>query len=653
MYEYLQDNEFLYKLDNIKLKTIYIKVQILDFATEAPLQEVQGIAVSGSITVNGSATVRRTLNLSFSVDETYNDITNAENLLSLKTKVKVYVGLKNPLKSYANYGDIIWFKQGLFVCSNVQFTRSSNGYTIAIQGRDKMSLLDGSMGGTLPASTTFHEKYTYDKDNNITITYPTIRQIIQEAVEHIGGQPADKIIISDLDEEVKMLVRFMGDSPIWFAEDYSSFVIADNPPSGFEKHSYSYGEDVGYIMTDFTYPSDLVLNAGDTVASLLTKIKDTLGNYEFFFDLDGNFVFQEIKNYLNNSYTPIVNLAEESYVKNFSDSKYVFSLTGGNTVVSFQRSPKCSDVKNDFIVWGARNTTSDSQIAIRYHLAVDVKPQIDLASKYMWAIMATDDELGDFVLRYEYTDSNVRPSGDLVELIGKPSQEWREELYRQALEKSLSGTTDVYVDEELLAEWRKLYDTTNEDWKKDWEALFTESWTGWNPAVYTSPSTLDYWLDYIDSTDALTQFSINVIGRRTKAVNDSDVKSIYNMEVPDIVFIENPESQEDLSALLAKYDSIGQKYCLLQKNQVSYFQTSTTPKSAYDEIRSLVYQYLTYNSTITINCQPKYYLQPNQMIYIEDKKSGIIGDFIITQFTIPLTYSGTMSLVATEALTRV
>jgi hypothetical protein len=36
----------------------------------------------------------------------------------------------------------------------------------------------------------------------------------------------------------------------------------------------------------------LIANAGETVVSILEKIKNILGNYEYFYDIDGNFVFQ-------------------------------------------------------------------------------------------------------------------------------------------------------------------------------------------------------------------------------------------------------------------------------------------------------------------------------------------------------------------------
>jgi len=55
--------------------------------------------------------------------------------------------------------------------------------------------------------------------------------------------------------------------------------------------TYESGQDVGYIYTDFVYPDELIGDAGNTVCNILDKIKNTLGNYEYFYDLDGNFVF--------------------------------------------------------------------------------------------------------------------------------------------------------------------------------------------------------------------------------------------------------------------------------------------------------------------------------------------------------------------------
>jgi len=48
---------------------------------------------------------------------------------------------------------------------------------------------------------------------------------------------------------------------------------------------------MGYKGVELTFPGDLIANVGETVVSVLDKIKNILGNFEYFYDLDGNFVF--------------------------------------------------------------------------------------------------------------------------------------------------------------------------------------------------------------------------------------------------------------------------------------------------------------------------------------------------------------------------
>jgi hypothetical protein len=46
------------------------------------------------------------------------------------------------------------------------------------------------------------------------------------------------------------------------------------------------------METPMTYPGELVKKAGETVTSLLDSIISTLGNiYEYFYDVDGRFIF--------------------------------------------------------------------------------------------------------------------------------------------------------------------------------------------------------------------------------------------------------------------------------------------------------------------------------------------------------------------------
>lgn len=634
MFEYLNDMEFLKALDKLNLRTHYAKIILLSF-NEKPIKEIQGTITSGSLSVNGSSAVRRTITLSMLANPENSNIENIDNEISINKKVKIQIGLKNSLKSYAHYGDIIWFPQGVFILSQVTISRSTSGWNISINGKDKMCLLDGTVGGRFPASITFHERLIELDNGDIEIEKPTIYQIIYEAVNHWGGEAIENIIISDLDEKVKMLVRYMGDTPIYFSNNYESmsFTQSDDFP-----HMYSYGQDAGYQETDFTYPGELVLNAGDTVVTLLDKIKGVLSNYEYFYDVDGHFVFQQIKNYLNTG-SPLTELEVEDYVRNYNNTKFLYSLTELDTTTAITRSPKYDNVKNDFYVWGSRKTTTDVEIAIRYHLAIDAKPDIELAGKYMWQI--SDEESG-LIVRYDFNDisSGYAVNGYKATLISIPCDEWREELYRHALDAQVTNSVyNNYYDSELIAEWRGIYDPMNQNWNAT---------NHWNPDVFENPGKINFWLDFIDTGSEIGKYSINQIGRRTKVVNNKDIKSVYNSEVPDIVFLEGLNQD-----LMTEYRNIGQRYFILTRQNYDMFSISTTGASCFDKIREMMYQNLCYNTTISITCLPKYYMEPNNVIYIEDKDSGISGNYQITQFSVPLTYNGTMSITATEVLTRV
>ena len=636
MFEYINDMDFLTALDKLRIKSHYAKIVLLSF-DEKPIREIQGNITGGNLSVNGSSSVRRTINLTMLADETNSDLENIDNEISINKKVRVYVGYKNPLKSYAQYGDIIWFKCGMYVLSSANISRSTSGWTISISGKDKMCLLDGTVGGTFPASVTFHESYIYDNDGNLTIVNPTIFQIIYEAVNHWGGEAMENIIISDLEETVRLLVKYIGGKPIYFNNDYTSFDFT--PSADFpESNMVSYGEDAGYRLVDFTYPGELILDAGDTVTDLLDKITTVLGNYEYFYDLDGRFVFQEIKNYLNTG-SPLDELSEEDYTKSYNNAKFMYSLTDLDTTTAITRNPNFDNIKNDFYVWGKRITSNDVEVDIRYHLAIDTKPDIEMAGQYMWAVR--DSETG-LLIRYDFNQisSDYTVAGYEVELVGIPCDEWREELYRRAMNAQVTNSVyDNYYDSELIAEWRRLYDPMNENWN---------SYDHWNPDVFNNPENINYWLDFIDTGSEMGRYSIGEIGRRTMIESSDNYTSIYNQSPPDIIFIDGYNQEE-----LEHYTMMGQKFFILTSEYQDLFIASSTGTSCFDKIREMLYQNLNYNTTISITCLPKYYMEPNNIIHIEDRKSNINGNYQITQFTLPLTYNGTMSITATQVLTRI
>ena len=67
-YPYLNDKEFLREFDKNRLKKQYVQITLLNW-DEEPLQEIQGIASAGSISINGNSSVRRTCSLTLNIKD--------------------------------------------------------------------------------------------------------------------------------------------------------------------------------------------------------------------------------------------------------------------------------------------------------------------------------------------------------------------------------------------------------------------------------------------------------------------------------------------------------------------------------------------------------------------------------------------------------
>lgn len=86
-----------------------------------------------------------------------------------------------------------------------------------------------------------------------------------------------------------------------------------------------------------------------------------------------------------------------------------------------------------------------------------------------------------------------------------------------------SSVEGTYYDEELLAEWREIYDPTNKDFKDEWELHYGKTWSGYNVNIKLNPSKIRFWLDIVDTTSPLGRYSVQRIGRRSKVTENSKI----------------------------------------------------------------------------------------------------------------------------------
>lgn len=492
MIDYLLDKEFLEKLHLSKNRTVYAKVTLLSYA-EHPLEEIQGLVTGGSINIDGESSLRRTCSLSMEVPNTY-----GENRvpINFNSKFQLSIGLKNEINN--NYPEIIWFNQGMYIVTNLNVSYSEQKISLSLTGKDKMCLLNGEIGGQFYSQTKLDTLEVEDSDKNITFQKIPIKEIIYNLLYEMGHELPYNIIISDLDDYGYELWEYRGEKPLYIV--YKKMESGDYIPYNFtqdeelawgvcdEEYVYSdfgdfeseteasrkayiltAGKIAGYHQTQLIYPSDLVANVGESVVTILDKIKSLLGTFEYFYDLDGHFVFQKKKQYIAENTDNLVNYSFDI----INNLQFEDLFNSDVLIKSIAPSSKLTDIKNDFAIWGTRESVSGAAIDIHARVAIDLRPQT------YTSIEVTEEDI-DF-LRSLYPDQYPLDNKFYVQEEREWTAEdydWREIIYQMANDyfkyhllddfyyrveqtnpqyaKGITGYEQYYSD--VYGFWRQLYD---------------------------------------------------------------------------------------------------------------------------------------------------------------------------------------------------
>ena len=790
----LLDNIFLEKLFTAYDREIYAKIIALNF-DEFPTEEISGKVTGGSINVDGTSACRRTCSLTLVA----NEININDYYWGLNTKFELQIGLTNHIDE--KYPDIIWFKEGIYLITTFSTALGTSNYTINIQGKDKMGLLDGTIGGSLTALSYDFSREDYIDENGVSHRRKLpIRDIVTELIHEYAHEPWENIIVQDLDDFGVELLQYRGTitNPLYLFFNINSqeveqmtldgsftvykgrqiscaisnienivFEVNDkgeeikgkyynlnelytvSNPTAFklnrndkEENYYiikiTTGQTCGYRMTDITYAGDLIANVGETVVSVLDKICKMLGDFEYYYDTEGKFIFKRKNQYIYKSFNHHTTTeSSQTYVENSAYiSPTVWDFTGSTLVTSFNNTPNLSELKNDYSLWGTRKSLTGNDLPVHLRYAIDKKPT------YYKTLRG--DAYGTTMFRDQIRDQITKEAHD-EETINRRIEEklkdiiivdWREIIYQMAIDyrrfnhcddfglkvqeingkqldgkyiypRGVTGYEQYYVDMEGF--WRQIYcpqyDYTtitlsenqyinakpgeyfikywNTDDENCYEARYLykdittadltyndisngvlhtvsspynltttyyykpdpNEWiNGWNPIVDNSPESLNFWFDFLDDGGDIERYGTSFVGDRPKAVNDSMIKSIYFRETPTLIFTDN----------IANIDKkLGYSYLQYSPAMASLFTMSARGKDAID----VLYEHLYKNSycieSVTVNALPIYHLEPNNMINIFDTHAGINGTYVMTKFTLPLTYNGMMSITATKAVEEI
>ena len=682
-YPYLYDENFLKEFDKEYRRIQYTRILVLDFNTEQILATISGKATGGSCTFSGTSSMRRVGNCSLLVTEedienSNNNITDVNNLISMNKKIKLETGFLNNTGKYLNY-DIIWFPLGTYVIKSANISKNNSGINISLTLNDKCALLNGDMGGIFPAGVLLSEKedYTVGKDGSLTKTTEKllIKDMIKYIVVDFGGEDPARVIINDIPDTIVKVMKWIGREPLYYQQDANGgkYFLLNQLSSLSNIATYNYGQDVCYMNEPFVYPGKLECNVGETVASVLDKIKNVLGNYEWFYDINGNFIFQEIKNYLNTSLsTTLLQLSDADYrtVPYYSTSVYTFSKEEENLLSSISNNPQYQNIKNDFTVWGTAKTTAGVDKPIRYRLVLGNRPTVN-SDKEWRAIVYKDykglysiipaivgktckygaPDVSDKTKYYIYNKKVFRwieseqgfYADNNYELcnLQVPEGDWRTQLYFEGIWADRQTFAQYPYAAELISEWPKIFNI------KAKEVSSSNAYPLYIGDYYDSSNTsnYEYWLDIIEGSP----FGVESIGRRQKVVSEKDVNCLFPVDIPNLILIEaDGDTEEDVALALTKAQEVVQVSTKVFNN----LTIGGSYNSAFDKIKNLLYNHTSYNESISLSIIPIYHLEPNTRITVKDKDVAIDGDYMIKSISLPLSFNGTSTISATKIAER-
>lgn len=645
--------------------------------------------------------MRRTATLSLFAEEKDNNLANIDSLFAINKKCILELGIINTVPNYIYtetdehsnvshivtnyqnlYGDVIWFPLGVYVMFNPSISHSMQSVTISMQLKDKMCLLNGDLGGEIHSAVEFSAQDELVDADSLTLDKNPVLvyNIIKQLVNHWGNEQLHKIIISEVPLQIKQTVKWIGSESAWVVQSSKNAMICTSEDQAKawcdEKdidytyiQEYESGYDVGFTYEDFVYPGTLTCNAGQTVTSVLDKLIGIMGNYEYFYDVFGNFRFQQKQNYLNMTNTAYWtkedngttgNLPSDVYEADYYRlTKSVYDFTDNEYTTTYNNSLNYNNIKNDFVVWGSYPTTnSNTRIPCRFHLAIDKKPSLnshDIAlyqdSNQVIRAVAYNSKTGKPTVGTElFPDAELDTAKGIVKEVKTiTSIDWRQEIYYQMCESEKLGTDEnteinnsyfqYYA--ELKEEFPKIFDLQTQEYKIDMEE---------------HPDQIGYYLDFIDENSQLGQYSVNNIGRRAKIIDDNNegINCVFEPTIPDIIYLDTSKyTESEWSSITSKLTNIGQIWTQIPSEISSLLSVGGSLNSCFEKIKDLLYQYTHVNNSISITTLPIYYLEPNTRITVEDQPAGIYGDYIIQSISLPLDINSTMNINAYKALQKI
>lgn len=135
-----------YNVSTQNIRNLHIKINLLNFSYQT-IDSLEGNAISGNITVDANADVRRTCQIQLVVTNSTFEVKSGGKIF-LDRLIQIYVGVDN-----IHSGDITWFNEGIYLINQPTYQYDATTNTLSFAGLDLMSKMTGARNGYLVGTT--------------------------------------------------------------------------------------------------------------------------------------------------------------------------------------------------------------------------------------------------------------------------------------------------------------------------------------------------------------------------------------------------------------------------------------------------------------------------------------------------------------------
>lgn len=441
--------DFLSELFEYNLRVIHNKIQLLDW-DEKVIREIQGVVKNGSYNVDGNSSSRRNLTLTFGVKD--RDGGYVANYLTPDKKIKLFIGLENFTNRFKEE-PIIWFNMGIFILTEPSFSHGIGETTITFSAQDKMSMMNGTIGGKLPSPVSFIER---KNGKNLSMSW---REIFMTSAVNFGNENPARVVIDSVPDyinEYTQVKQITGMKDDFIFVDAPEELVGERivtraydpniAPSDLKKKViFSKGERL-YKLKKFAPPDPVAgtantqesyqKNVGEPLTSIFDDIVEAVGHtHEYFYTRDGDLILQPIQNFLNEVFDPEMDndlgyfayeLNMKDFVPNYVGLPFTYNFADKKTVVRYNNNPSYTNIKNDFVA-----TSTNGSIL---EIAIDAKPTIE--------------EITDWFQKIAVDFNMNSPEVDFLAKDGKRRAPYNPDTNTVPFEykEGLNGMLPIYVD---------------------------------------------------------------------------------------------------------------------------------------------------------------------------------------------------------------